>query len=137
MKFKFEKGMTEPAGDCGNFAAGISVDERGEDWPNRIECYGSTPAEAEEVRDIVLATLESVELLRAALEYIQKTAGQSRTQTRRLRWISKRAELAIAGRPYVASEHDLPVDGDKERIRLRRKNAELRMMLGNAQGDPS
>lgn len=137
MKFKFEKGMTDPSGDCGNFAAGISVDERGEDWPNRIECYGSTPAEAEEVRDIVLATLESVELLRAALEHIQKTAGQSRTQTRRLRWISKRAELALAGRPYVSSEHDLPVDGDKERIRLRRKNAELRMMLGSAQGDPS
>lgn len=66
-------------------------------------------------------------LLREALEHIQKTAGQSRTQTRRLRWIAKRAELALAGRPYVAAEHELPVVADQEYNKLRVQAKRLRI----------
>lgn len=65
-------------------------------------------------------------LLRSALEHIFKTVGQSRTQTRRLRWIGKRAELALAGRPYVASEHELPVNGETEHFKLLGQKSELK-----------
>lgn len=55
-----------------------------------------------------------LEHFRDALEHIRKTCYQSRTQTRRLRWIIKRVDLVLAGRPYVAAEHSVPVDGISE-----------------------
>lgn len=76
----------------------------------------------------------AVDPLRIALEHIQKTVGQSRTQTRRLRWIGKRAELALAGRPYVASEHDLPPNGDSEHFKLLRQKATLKERVDQLQG---
>lgn len=76
--------------------------------------------------DMPVAIVPAVNPLRVALEHIQKTAGQSRTQTRRLRWIAKRAELALAGRPYVASEHELPPNGDSEHFKLLRQKAGLK-----------
>ena len=88
--YSFTTGDTDPVGDCGKFEAGITVGE----WLQRIVVYGSTPADAEALRDQLMT--DSL-YLRGALEHIQKTVGQSRTQTRRLRWIGKRAELALAG----------------------------------------
>lgn len=76
--------------------------------------------------DMPAAIVPAVNPLRVALEHIQKTAGQSRTQTRRLRWIAKRAELALAGRPYVASEHELPPNGDSEHFKLLRQKSVLK-----------
>lgn len=69
----------------------------------------------------------SSNLLRDALEHIIKTVGQSRTQTRRLRWIGKRAELALAGRQYVAAEHELPPSGETEHGKLLVRNGRLRI----------
>lgn len=71
--------------------------------------------------------------LREALEHIEKTCGQSRTVTRRLRWIAKRAELALAGRPYVAAEHELPVNAESEHFRQMRQNTDLRQRLAAAE----
>lgn len=71
--------------------------------------------------------------LREALEHIEKTCGQSRTVTRRLRWIAKRAELALAGRPYVATEHELPVKVEAEHFKLLRHKAELKERLTAAE----
>lgn len=50
-------------------------------------------------------------ILASALDHIAKTAAQSRTQTRRLRWIKIRAEFALEGREYRDIEVDLPKDG--------------------------
>lgn len=52
-KLVFIKGNTDPIGDCGNFAAGLDV----EGWGNRIEVYGSTPADAEALRDKFLEVM--------------------------------------------------------------------------------
>lgn len=62
---EFLKGNTDPVGDCGNFGAGIDVhgadqfpnDSKKRTWYSRIECYGSTAEQAEELRDKVLALL--------------------------------------------------------------------------------
>lgn len=65
-KLIFTKGVTDPVGDCGNFAAGIDVPG----WGHRIECYGTTPADAEEMRDKVLALVnagEQAEMFKALL----------------------------------------------------------------------
>lgn len=53
-------------------------------------------------------------MLASALDHIAKTAAKSRTQTRRLRWIQARAELALAGREYKDIDLDLPRDGGPE-----------------------
>ncbi|VFR81010.1 hypothetical protein RAN3_2504 [plant metagenome] len=49
-----------------------------------------------------------VELLRDALDHIMRTARASRTQTRRTRFIEKRAKLALDGVPYSPRDFDLP-----------------------------
>lgn len=66
---KFLKGETTPSGDCGNFSAGIDVEGPGQflahpkscTWFERIECYGESPASAEELRDKVLGLLLTTE----------------------------------------------------------------------------
>lgn len=70
--------------------------------------------------------LDEITALRTALEHIEKTCGQSRTVTRRLRWIAKRAELVLAGRPYVAAEHELPARVEAEHFKLLRQKAALK-----------
>lgn len=82
----------------------------------------------------VPVAIAALEPLREALQHILKTVGQSRTQTRRLRWIGKRAELALAGRPYVASEHELPKDGDSEHYKLLRQKAALKDRVAVLEG---
>lgn len=52
------------------------------------------------------------EILRGALIHISKACAQSTTQTRRIRWIKARADIALEGRPFVYEEHDVPVDGE-------------------------
>jgi hypothetical protein len=51
---------------------------------------------------------EYIELLVDALDHISRTARGSRTNTRRLRWIEKRAEMAVNGEVYYADSFDLP-----------------------------
>ncbi|VFR20257.1 hypothetical protein ANDO1_1726 [plant metagenome] len=64
-------------------------------------------------------------LVRDALDHIMRTARASRTQTRRSRWIVSRAEAALAGRPYVPSEHSLPPTMDTALRRATEKIARL------------
>jgi hypothetical protein len=71
--------------------------------------------------------------LRETLEHIEKTCGQSRTVTRRLRWIGKRCELVLAGRPYVASEHELPLNAESEHFKLMRQNGRIKERLAAAE----
>lgn len=56
---------------------------------------------------------EQIEVLRDALDHIEKVCSGSRTQTRRLRWIGARAKSALNGNDNWRSL-DLPktVDGD-------------------------
>jgi hypothetical protein len=66
---EFLKGETDPVGDCGNFGAGIDVhgadqfphDSKKRTWYSRVECYGSTAEQAQELRDKVLGLLLTTE----------------------------------------------------------------------------
>lgn len=66
---EFMKGETDPVGDCGNFGAGIDVhgadqfphDSKKRTWYSRVECYGYTSEQAQELRDKVLALLVTTE----------------------------------------------------------------------------
>lgn len=51
---------------------------------------------------------EREQFLEDALDHIAKTARNSRTSSKRLRWIEKRAEDAILGIPYKRDEFELP-----------------------------
>jgi hypothetical protein len=51
---------------------------------------------------------EQFELLRSALDHIARTARNSRSQTRLIRWIEARATGALRGEPYLADAIDLP-----------------------------
>ena len=48
------------------------------------------------------------QFLEDALDHIAKTARNSRTSSKRIRWIEKRAEDAILGIPYKREEFELP-----------------------------
>ncbi|MGB3432420.1 hypothetical protein [Achromobacter sp.] len=79
------------------------------------------------------------DVLQDALDHIMRTARASSSQTRRLRWIASRAEAALAGRPYVAAEHDQPkMHGtlalEGKNLRLRLANARLRSALAQIAG---
>lgn len=59
---EFSKGVTHTVGDCGNFVSGIDHNKtpsNRDQWDHQIEVYGSTPEEAEELRDRVLSALEA------------------------------------------------------------------------------
>lgn len=58
-KFEFDLGHTDPVGDCENYEAAIDVTEHGFTWFARIAVYGSSPAEAEELRRVVMHALEN------------------------------------------------------------------------------
>lgn len=47
-------------------------------------------------------------ILAMALDHIAKSAARSRSQTRRLRWIERRALIALDGREYRDTDFDLP-----------------------------
>lgn len=72
------------------------------------------------------------ELLRAALQHIIKTVGQSRSSTRRLRWIEQRAAWALAGREYDNSQFDLPRSAGNTAEKISQKNGELKRELAKA-----
>lgn len=74
----------------------------------------------------------TAEILQDALDHIMRTARASSSQTRRLRWIASRAEAALQGRPFVASEHDQPKMVSEAALQsknsaLQSKNLELRL----------
>lgn len=60
-------------------------------------------------------------LMAQALDHIARTAKASRSQTRRIRWIKVRAEMALAGQEYRDIDIDLPkkVPETHERIQKR------------------
>ncbi len=86
------------------------------------------------------------DLQRDALDHIMRTARASSSQTRRLRWIASRAEAALDGRPYVATEHDQPkmvteavmqsknAALQKNNLQLRVANSRLRGALAQIAG---
>ncbi len=79
------------------------------------------------------------DVLQDALDHIMRTARASTSQTRRLRWIASRAEAALQGRPFVASEHDQPkMVGEAllqaKNHQLRLTNARLRTALAQVAG---
>tara|TARA_R110000868_G_scaffold211349_4_gene461425 strand:- start:1110 stop:1448 length:339 start_codon:yes stop_codon:yes gene_type:complete len=47
-------------------------------------------------------------ILANALDHIAKSAAASRTSTRRLRWIERRALIALKGQEYSDTSFDLP-----------------------------
>lgn len=51
---------------------------------------------------------EHFELLRGALDHIARTARNSRSMTRRLRWIEQRANFALRGEVYSDEKINLP-----------------------------
>lgn len=60
---RFNKGDTDPVGDCDKFEAGIHVGA----WLQRIAVYGDSPADAEALRDETLNALVSNAALREEL----------------------------------------------------------------------
>jgi hypothetical protein len=47
-------------------------------------------------------------MLAQALDHIARTAARSRSQTRRIRWIERRANTALDGREFLDIENELP-----------------------------
>lgn len=70
--------------------------------------------------------------LRDALDHIAKTCGQSRTDSRRLRWIEYRANTALEGKPYDNSLIDLPKNGERNSAMLRARIDTLQQRLAEA-----
>lgn len=64
------------------------------------------------------------QILRNALDHIRKACQQSRSQTRRIRWIENRAEIALAGEEYSDNMFNLPKKSTPETMeRLQKKYA--------------
>lgn len=63
-------------------------------------------------------------IFRNALEHIKKACQQSRSQTRRIRWIEQRADIALNGKEYNDKMVDLPRKSTPETMeRLQKKYA--------------
>ncbi len=93
-------------------------------------------AELTELREAMAqpSPAPELELLRSALSHIIKTCGQSRTETRRLRWIAQRAQWALDGKPYDISAFDLPKYSATAKERLER---EVKVLREYARGLPA
>jgi hypothetical protein len=78
-----------------------------------------------------------IELVRDALDHIARTCTQSRTQTRRLRWINYRANTALEGKPYDEKLIDLPKNGDQQAIKAELKIKALKAELAALKAQPS
>jgi hypothetical protein len=65
-----------------------------------------------------------------ALDHIVRVCKASRTQTRRIRWIERRAEGAIRGEESDGSEFDLPKKPSEETFeKLKRQLAHAKRLL--------
>ncbi|WP_213956293.1 hypothetical protein [Variovorax sp. dw_954] len=82
-------------------------------------------AQAKTLLDLVGEALDAQQL-RNALDHIAKTARNSRTSTRRLRWIEQRALFALEGKPYDNTAFDLPQNVDTALKRATKENIALR-----------
>ena len=125
--------------------SGDDVDLRFEDGEGRdtgcdvsIVEYAERSAVAIEA---LFAALESqareIELVRDALDHIARTCTQSRTHTRRLRWINYRANTALEGKPYDEKLLDLPKNGDQQAIKAELKIKALKAELAALKAQPS
>lgn len=68
----------------------------------------TTPVEHQYPRAFKASCEVDSMLLAGALDHIAKTAAKSRSQTRRIRWIHMRAEMALRGEEYADIDCDLP-----------------------------
>lgn len=94
---EFTKGDTNPAGDCGKFAAGISILADGQykkPWYNRIECYGDTAAHAEELRDQVIGSLGREAALRGELDALRESYESMRDRKNSIVDLQQRLTVA-------------------------------------------
>jgi hypothetical protein len=82
-------------------------------------------AQAKTLLDLMGEALDA-QHLRNALDHIAKTARNSRTSTRRLRWIEQRALFALEGKPYDKEAFDLPQTVDSALKRATKENIALR-----------
>jgi len=78
-------------------------------------------------------------LLACALDHIAKTAAASHTQSRRTRWIQRRAELALEGREFDRADYQLPRDAgpntaDRMRVKVARYRFTALGLLASVQG---
>lgn len=66
-----------------------------------------------------------------ALDHIARSAAQSRSQTRRLRWIERRASMALCGEDYNEAAFDLPKSAgpDTHEKLLRRMNYHIAVKM--------
>lgn len=98
--------------------------------PTTAENYELLQAKVDEqAREIVL--------VRDALDHIARTCTQSRTQTRRLRWINYRANTALEGKPYDPKLLDIPVDGEQQAIKAELKLKALQSELAALKAQPT
>ena len=104
-------------------------------WTDKLEAEKPDPDQLE-VKDVQPlydhAGPEEVERLREALAHIVKTVGQSRSSTRRLRWIDQRAQFALEGREYDDSLFDLPKDAGHTAERATQQARQARRELAAA-----
>jgi hypothetical protein len=112
-----------PCPFCGKNARYVPadyVDHHGQPWPfaECNPCNVGAPVEFWNKR----AAQPQGELLRDALDHIARTCHQSRTQSRRIRWIEARANGALDGKAYDPKALDLPIQVDREIERLKRRD---------------
>ena len=89
-------------------------------------------------KDRLIAELRAqVTTAHDALDHIKRAAHASRTQTRRIRWIARRAEYGITGQPYSDTAFDLEriPSNESEQMRAKRRATALRSALGEALGE--
>lgn len=95
---------------------------RENNWVASLRMNGEMLVQQQEaiLDQFISATNGVVQLQADALRHIIKTVGQSRTSTRRLRWIGQRAQWALDGTPYDNSAFDLPKNakGTAEKLSL-------------------
>lgn len=76
-----------------------------------------------------------IALLRQALDHISRAAANSASSTRRIRWIQRRADMALRGEAYTDSAFDLPKVNPEAQDRLKRQLSHAKRLL-SAHGIP-
>lgn len=102
----------------------------------RVDGTKTRLSELEQERRINAELRTRADLLLDALQHIVKTCQRSRTSTRRLRWIGKRAQWALEGKPYDDSAFDLPKDAGETQEKLSLEVKQLRGLLRESQARP-
>lgn len=114
---RFNKGDTDPVGDCDKFEAGIHVGA----WLQRIAVYGDSPADAEALRDETLNALVSNAALREELcaraGTIGRLTGERDALQALLTAADERADVQASAlarihdrcEAFIEDERDMPI----------------------------